>query len=126
VDARDVLRRLTAAGCKAEVDREGRLLVRPAYLLTDDLRAIIRRERDAIVRELRRAEVERTLAETCRRLRLPWAELRQHPDGIRDEDIDEFLLDWSAYSDPRLLEAFCRSVAFRLMLDGPPANRRAA
>jgi hypothetical protein len=67
------------------------------------------------------------LAETCRRLQLPWERMRQHPRGVTDEDIDEFLLDWTAYSDPRLLEAFCRSVAFRLALDHlPPANTRAA
>jgi hypothetical protein len=74
-----------------------------------------------------RAEVEAVLAETCRRLGLPWERLRQHPRGIRAEDIDEFLLDWSAYNNPALLEAFCRSVAFRLALDRlPPANTRAA
>jgi hypothetical protein len=74
-----------------------------------------------------RAEVERTLADACRRLGLPWERLRQHPRGIRAEDIDEFLLDWSAYNNPALLEAYCRSVAFRLALDRlPPANTRAA
>jgi hypothetical protein len=66
------------------------------------------------------------LAETCRRLGLPWERLREHPDGIRDIDIDEFLLDWSAYNNRGLLEAFCRSVAYRLALDGPAINRTAA
>jgi hypothetical protein len=124
--ARDVLRRLAAAGCKAEVDPAGRLLVRPAYLLTDDLRAIIRREREAIVRELRRREVEAALAAACRRLGLPWPELRAHPRGVTDEDIDEFLLDWSAYNRPDLVAAYVKSVAHRLMLDGPAINRTAA
>jgi hypothetical protein len=127
VNAVDVLRRLAAAGCKAEVDPAGRLLVRPAYLLTDDLRAIIRRERDGIVRELRRREVEAALAAACRRLQLPWERLRQHPRGVTDEDIDEFCEGWSDYNNPALLEAFCRSVAHRLMLDRMPAiNERAA
>jgi hypothetical protein len=67
------------------------------------------------------------LAETCRRLQLPWERMRQHPRGVTDGDIDEFLLDWSAYNNRGLLEAFCRSVAFRLALDHlPPANTRAA
>jgi hypothetical protein len=92
---------------------------------TDLLRVARPRECNTQQPDLR-AEVERTLAETCRRLRLPWPELRQHPDGIRDIDIDEFLTDWTAYSDPRLLEAFCRSVAYRLALDGPAINGRAA
>jgi hypothetical protein len=67
------------------------------------------------------------LAETCRRLRLPWPELRQHPDGVTDADLDAIIEDWPAVSGRELIEAFCRSVAFRLALDKmPPANSRAA
>jgi hypothetical protein len=75
----------------------------------------------------RRAEVEAALAAACRRLGLPWPELRAHPRGVTDEDIAEFCEGWSAYNNPALLEAFCQSVAFRLALDHlPPANTRAA
>jgi hypothetical protein len=127
VDARDVLRRLTAAGCRAEVDREGRLLVRPGYRLTDALRDLIRQERDGIVRELRRAEVEAALAAACRRLRLPWAELRAHPDGVTDADLDAFVEDWPAVSGRELLECYLSSIASRLAIRYMPAiNERAA
>jgi hypothetical protein len=125
--ARDVLRRLTAAGCKAEVDREGRLLVRPANRLTDDLRAIIRRERDGIVRELRRREVEATLRRVAAELGLPLDAMRADPTGLRDVDLDELAEGWEDYNRPDLIAAYLKSVAHRLMLDRlPPANTRAA
>jgi hypothetical protein len=67
------------------------------------------------------------LADACRRLGLPWSELRAHPRGVTDEDIDEFLLDWTAYNRPDLIAAYVKSVAHRLMLDRlPPINRTAA
>jgi hypothetical protein len=66
------------------------------------------------------------LAAACRRLQLPWERLRQHPRGVTDEDIGEFLLDWTAYNRPDLIAAYLKSIAFRLMLDGPAINRTAA
>jgi hypothetical protein len=52
--------------------------------------------------------------------------LRAHPDGVTDADLDAFVEDWPAVSGRELIECYVKSVAFRLMLDGPPANRRAA
>jgi hypothetical protein len=125
--ARDVLRRLTAAGCKAEVDPAGRLLVRPGYRLTDALRDLIRQERDGIVRELRRREVEAALRATCAELGLPLDAMRADPTGLRDVDLDELAEGWEDYRQPDLIRAYLKSIAFRLALDKmPPANSRAA
>jgi protein tyrosine phosphatase (PTP) superfamily phosphohydrolase (DUF442 family) len=93
---------------------------------TDLLRVARPRERNAQQPDPR-AEVEAVLAAACRRLQLDWQRLRQHPRGVTDEDIAEFCEGWSDYNNPALLEAFCRSVAHRLMLDRMPAiNERAA
>jgi hypothetical protein len=87
---RDVLRRLTDAGCRAELDPAGRLLVRPACRLTDDLRDLIRRERDAIVQELRQSEfppandTEARLREIARMNGIDWREARK---WLRDIDV---------------------------------------
>jgi len=124
---RDVLRRLAAAGCKAEVDPAGRLLVRPAGRITDDLRAIIRQEREAIVRELRRREVESTLRRVAAELGLPLDAMREHSDGLRPEDVDELIAGWNdGYRDPGLLRTYLTSIAHRLAIRCLPAINRTA
>jgi hypothetical protein len=53
VEVQEILRTLTARGGRLRVAEDGRIGVEPSSVLTDDLRAAVRANRDALVKALR-------------------------------------------------------------------------